>query len=598
MKTNLRLYLDGITASTTTRTLGGPIVRYGVYGRTSKGRLKVRAGALRFPEDLTRVKLTKEHNRDESRGYLAQLHDDGVEARVAMKVSDGPEGDAALLEAADHTRDGFSFDVVDATVEGDEITDALVIAVGQVGIPAYDDLRIDTIAAAATNHPGEDMTAAQRARLAELIALQTRTPEQEAELEQLTALAEANPEATQAAATDAPAATSPAAGAPTTQVAASIPTIPGGVRPAATTQPRGSAFQRMVSEVTAGLRSASEGGNGLQQISAALTDVIHTAHTSDIEQVAWSGELWSGLKYEPEWSDLFTTGPLTNWEGKGWRFLTTPSMQDYAGDKAAIPSGSVTTEDSTYEAARMAVGVDIDRKFYDFPNDAFVSGLFEKVRESWEIQLDAKIRAYVLAQAVASTRTASVSTTNADATVTAAAGTFKASDVGATITGAGIPAATTILTFTNSGSIELSANATATAVVTATIGNQESSLIKAAGRVALTLKRRRVGKASWIVVNDEDLFDLLDVTEDDLPAFLDLYGIEPKNFRSSPDVAPGTVVGGVKQAATVRTLPGSPIRVSAQHLANGGIDEAFFGYWAIEEHHTSGIATVTYKPAA
>jgi hypothetical protein len=582
-----------ITASATSRTLGGPIVRYGEYGRTSAGRLRVRAGALRFPDDLSRVKLTEEHNRDKSRGHLVQMVDDGTGIRVTAKVSDGPLGDAALLEADDKTRDGFSFDVVDATVEGDEITDALVIAIGQVGIPAYDDLRIDSIAAAASNNPGENMTAAQRARLAELIALDTRTPEQEAELEQLTALAEANPEAAQAAVPDAPAAPSPAAG----QVAASIPAVPP-VRPAAQTQPRGSAFDRMVREVTAGLRSVSEGGNGLQQISAALTDVIHTAHTSDIEQVAWSGELWSGLKYEPEWSDLFTTGPLTNWEGKGWRFLTTPSMQDYAGDKAAIPSGSVTTEDSTYEAARMAVGVDIDRKFYDFPNEAFVSGLFEKVRESWEIQLDAKIRAYVLAQSVVSTRTASVTTTNADATVTAATGTFKASDVGATITGTGIPGGTTILTVTNTGSIELSANATASGTVTATIGNQESSLIKAAARAALTLKRRRVGKASWIVVNDEDLFDLLDVTEDDLPAFLDLYGIEPKNFRSSPDVAPGTVLAGVKQAATVRTLPGSPIRVSAQHLANGGIDEAFFGYWAIEEHHTSGIATVTYKPAA
>jgi hypothetical protein len=45
----------------------------------------------------------------------------------------------------------------------------------------------------------------------------------------------------------------------------------------------------------------------------------------------------------------------------------------------------------------------------------------------------------------------------------------------------------------------------------------------------------------------------------------------------------------------LRTLPGSPIRVSAQHIANGGVDEAFFGYWAIEEHHNSGIVSVAYK---
>jgi hypothetical protein len=55
--------------------------------------------------------------------------------------------------------------------------------------------------------------------------------------------------------------------------------------------------------------------------------------------------------------------------------------------------------------------------------------------------------------------------------VTAAAGTFSASDVGLSITGTGIPAATTILTFTSDTSVELSANASATgASVTATIG--------------------------------------------------------------------------------------------------------------------------------
>jgi hypothetical protein len=56
-------------------------------------------------------------------------------------------------------------------------------------------------------------------------------------------------------------------------------------------------------------------------------------------------------------------------------------------------------------------------------------------------------------------------------------------------------------------------------------------------------------------------------------------------------------VAGVKQAATLRTLGGdSPIRVSAQHLANGGIDEAFFTYWAIEEHSDLGIQKATVAP--
>lgn len=54
-------------------------------------------------------------------------------------------------------------------------------------------------------------------------------------------------------------------------------------------------------------------------------------------------------------------------------------------------------------------------------------------------------------------------TTTADATLTSGSASFTASDVGLPITGTGIPASTTILSVTNSTTIELSANATATA---------------------------------------------------------------------------------------------------------------------------------------
>ena len=63
-----------VTASTVTRTLAGPVARYGVYGRTSAGRLKVAPGALRFPADLTRVKLTREHERDQAARPPRRVH--------------------------------------------------------------------------------------------------------------------------------------------------------------------------------------------------------------------------------------------------------------------------------------------------------------------------------------------------------------------------------------------------------------------------------------------------------------------------------------------------------------------------------------------
>lgn len=68
-------------------------------------------------------------------------------------------------------------------------------------------------------------------------------------------------------------------------------------------------------------------------------------------------------------------------------------------------------------------------------------------------------------------RTETISTTSGDATITGAAGTFSSSDVGQTITGTGIPADTTILSFTSDTEVEMSANASATgASVAATLG--------------------------------------------------------------------------------------------------------------------------------
>lgn len=58
---------------------------------------------------------------------------------------------------------------------------------------------------------------------------------------------------------------------------------------------------------------------------------------------------------------------------------------------------------------------------------------------------------------------ADAATTNADPTLTSATARFTSADVGKPVAGAGIPAGTTIATFTSATSVEMSANATATA---------------------------------------------------------------------------------------------------------------------------------------
>ena len=499
----MKLQLAGrnITASTERRTITGTIVRYGTVGYTSAGPLTVRAGAFQVPDDLGRVKLTYEHDRSQVLGYLAELREDGADLTATFKIASGPAGDQALTEAAERTRDGLSYDVIDAVVEDGELISARLVAVGQVAFPAYDDGRVSSVAASnPTDRNTMPCTTCGQVHAAGVTACQT------------------------VAAT---ASSAPATEPTTATAAAVLPAVPAGVnnhRPGITTS-RESALDAFVTAVTAAM---APGGAGARGIEAALADVTHTEHTGAVSREAWSDELWSGLVYTPEWVPLFNTGPLTDWTGRGWRFTQKPEIEDYEGDKAEIPTNTIATEPSDYEAARMAVGHDFDRKFFDFGDTGFLRACLEAVRESWAIQLDGKVRAHALANAV--------------------------------------PVA----------------------------GAASDSVLKAAMRAANAVKTRTRARATWVAVNDGDFETLLDFTRNDVPAFLELFNINPGSFVVDPLVTAGTVLAGVKSAATVRTLPGSPIQVDAQNLANGGIDRAFFGYYAIEEHHTQGIASATY----
>lgn len=534
---SLTIYAGNITAATETRMLSGQAVKYGVPGRTSKGRLKVAPGALTFPEPLSRVKLTKEHDRATSRGFLASLEyvPDGI--RASAKVADGPEGDAALREAdpKNPIRDGLSFDVVDAVIEGDTIVSATVVAIGQVGIPAYDDTRIDTVAASQTpaQPTGENMklTKAERARLDALKAKTDRSAEEETEYQGLvTKAVDAAVAETDEPAAPAPAApAAPAAAAPTGPATAT-PGVPVAASMSSSVEVTERGGLQSFAEIVAAHMHPNHHGMDVSEITAALADVTHTQHSANIAPESWSGELWSGLEYEAQFMDLFSKGTLTNFEGRGWRWTTKPQVDDYAGDKADIPTNTPVTAPSSYEAFRIAGGWDIDRKFFDFPDSAFIASFLAAAREDYTMKLDFKVRDYILAEAVAP---------------------------------AGVLS--------------------------------QTSLLKAARIAAKHVKRNTRAKASFILVNDDDLDTLFDITHDDVPEFLDLFGIDPRNFRASSDIAPGTVYAGVKQAATVRQLPGaSPLRVEVQNLTKAGIDEAIFGYGAIEEHHTSGIVKVPF----
>lgn len=148
-----------VTASPSERVIEGLCVPYGPVGNSSLGAITFAQGSLTFAE-VGRVKLLFQHDPKVSLGYALSLEErpDGLWGRFS--VAEGADGDKALVEAAQGSRDGLSVgvlldeevlaEIVDKWIDGDtSATEASgrLLEVSQVSIPAFDDARIPSSAA-------------------------------------------------------------------------------------------------------------------------------------------------------------------------------------------------------------------------------------------------------------------------------------------------------------------------------------------------------------------------------------------------------------------------------------------------------------------
>lgn len=524
--------------NTERRTLAGTVFRAGELGATSAGPLRVEdPAALTFPANLGEVTLTLEHDRTVVRGSLHLLDVTPERMYAAFKVADGALGDAALAEAADRTRAGLSFDLEDAVVENGVIVSGRVVAIGQVATPAFNSARIDQIAA--SHHPeGTSMTEQQIARLAELRAKDTLTQAEATELSSLVALEAAPPAEPAAQTTTAPAAPAAPAAIP---VAASIPAVPAGVpvgRATAGLEVRPvSHLQSFVDNLAAAWTKNK--GNNLaiqasmnQVITAAFADITQTG-AGAVERKQWIGELWDGLDYQPLFLPLLGSDDMENFSGIGWHWATKPVAVDYAGDKAAITTAAISVAADSWTAARVVVGHDIDRKFFDFPgedNAAFIKSYLQACAEAIIKLFDQKALAYI----------------------------------------------------------------TAGGNSTATVGAAGLGVLKATATGKIALGNAWMGSPDWVLVNDTDYLNLLDTTASNVPAFLETIGITPERMIPTSSVTTKNVFVGVRNAASFRTPKGQPFKVEVQNVPQGGIDLASFAYWATEKHTALGIQKVSW----
>jgi len=104
-----------------------------------------------------------------------------------------------------------------------------------------------------------------------------------------------------------------------------------------------------------------------------------------------------------------------------------------------------------------------------------------------------------------------------------------------------------------------------------------------------------VGPPSVLFLAPDVAASIAGATASSAPALLSsvFNSVEGLSGAVLSDLAAGHVLVATPNAATVYELPGSPIRVEAVDMVNGGIDAGVFGYYATIVHKPAGIAVVT-----
>ena len=146
------------------RTITGLLVPWGKTARSGMNRWRFSPGSIHWA-GAKRVKLNLGHERKETVGVAVRLENMAAGLSGSFRVAAGPEGDRALALAAEDILDGFSVEVdfdegdgwtADPSDKSVRLVDRVTLkGVALTGYPAFDDARVERIAAA--RHEGEMM---------------------------------------------------------------------------------------------------------------------------------------------------------------------------------------------------------------------------------------------------------------------------------------------------------------------------------------------------------------------------------------------------------------------------------------------------------
>jgi hypothetical protein len=477
-----------------TRVLTYLLLPYGETGRTSLGACQVAQGVLTLPDAPESMVLNMEHEPTHPVGRGTSLTDTPTGLVASFAIANTTRGNDLLEEAAAGLRTGVSVELADATIRAGHLTAGRLTGAGAVVAPAFVS--------------------------AQLVAADTPDPD-----------TDPVPDTTE----DAPADPAQPEGDPVETTETLTAAAPLGL-PAVSTTP-----EPLTLSAVNRLLAAAGGGRRDRELMAALADIV-PGDMTEMSQPSWLGEVWAGNTYQRRIVPLLQSRPLTGLTAIGWQWDTAPVGDDYAGDKAAVPSAVASTKAVNVTAARWAGAHDVDRAMRDFPNPEFWDAYWAAMAASYAKWTDA------------------LAITALDAVV--------ANATAADGIGIGVAIADACLDVLDAGGVP---NLVLVDRAAFRVGATAEPLAFLSGALDLGNGSGGIGSVTLKVV---------------------------AGLTDGTTASDGVVVALDTNAVTFRELGGTPIRVEGVDLVNGGVDVGAFGYAAINVNSAAHVAKRAVDAAA
>lgn len=539
-----------VLANLEDRTITGLLVPYNEIGRTNLGAFQVEAGAIELPADPIVIGLNTDHNRAEPVGRATRVWEDPAKGIFAtFQIAKTPEGDRALADATTPTgaRRKLSGEFGPAIIKAGKLVAGHSKLWGSalVGAGAFPSAQV---LAADTPDPAQPAQPAEPVETTETFTDDYTDENGNTHKRKTTRTTRTEPDGnggTKTTITEKVVIEEPDPTPAQDPEEDPMSNIPNTVNPS---QVQASERPQSPQHIFAAIATlmSNPADTDARQVLAALSDIKISGSgalpASGVLRENWVGPLHQGMAYVREYVTLGKLGTDISAAGKkgfkvhrgtsGSPVDSYASTGNWAGNKAAIGSGTGWTETAASVLNRFAFGDDLAREFYDLPGGAeVVESFLRLIVEDHAVWSDDKALA-------------------------------------AWIAAAGTP------------------------IAPATYPTQYSDALGMVLQGILAVKSKKADgrrdKPSFAIVNELAYEELVYTPKDLIPEFIRFSVTTDSEGTADNDVrivvgdigiedTPAALVGA-DYAIEFDELAGGPLFIDALNIANGGIDKAVHGY--------------------